>query len=109
MPRATTKAASLADGPTLASTRDYWSLHLRSESKIGIAVEADARVGVRVGLAELDPGDTAVALTERADVAMLQVKAAHHSVRQQDRRTPCLIRGWRTLERTDNLRPVVSQ
>jgi hypothetical protein len=24
MPRATTKAASLADGPALASTRDYW-------------------------------------------------------------------------------------
>jgi len=33
MPRATTKAASLADGPTLASTRDYWILHLRSEAK----------------------------------------------------------------------------
>jgi hypothetical protein len=33
MPRATTKAASLADGPTLASTRDYWVLHLRSEGK----------------------------------------------------------------------------
>lgn len=33
MPRATTKAPSLADGPTLASTRDYWTLHLRSEGK----------------------------------------------------------------------------
>ncbi len=33
MPRATTKAPSLADGPTLASTRDYWILHLRSEGK----------------------------------------------------------------------------
>ncbi len=33
MPRATTKAPSLADGPTLASTRDYWILHLRSEAK----------------------------------------------------------------------------
>lgn len=33
MPRATTKAASLAHGPTLASTRDYWILHLRSEGK----------------------------------------------------------------------------
>jgi integrase len=33
MPRAATKAASLADGPTLASTRDYWILHLRSEGK----------------------------------------------------------------------------
>jgi diguanylate cyclase (GGDEF)-like protein len=46
---------------------------------IGIAVEADARVGISVGLAELEPGDTADALTERADVAMLEVKAAHHS------------------------------
>jgi hypothetical protein len=33
MPRATTEAASLADGPTLASTRDYWILDLRSEGK----------------------------------------------------------------------------
>lgn len=33
MPRVSTKAASLADGPTLASTRDYWILHLRSEGK----------------------------------------------------------------------------
>ncbi len=33
MPRATTKAPSLSDGPTLASTRDYWILHLRSEAK----------------------------------------------------------------------------
>jgi diguanylate cyclase (GGDEF)-like protein len=46
---------------------------------IGIAVEADARVGISVGLAALEPGDTADAMTERADVAMLQVKAAHHS------------------------------
>lgn len=33
MPRATTKAASLADGPTLASTRDYGILRLRSEGE----------------------------------------------------------------------------
>lgn len=33
MARATSKSASLADGPTLASTRDYWTLHLRSEGK----------------------------------------------------------------------------
>jgi diguanylate cyclase (GGDEF)-like protein len=46
---------------------------------IGIAEEADARVGISVGLAELKPGDTADALTERADVAMLEVKATHHS------------------------------
>jgi len=33
MPRATTKATSLADGPTLACTRDYWILRLRSDGK----------------------------------------------------------------------------
>ncbi len=33
MAGATTDAHSLADGPTLASTRDYWTLHLRSEGK----------------------------------------------------------------------------
>ena len=54
---------------------------------IGIAVEADARVGISVGLAELEPGDTADALTERADVAMLEVKAAHHSGVKRVRRT----------------------
>ena len=48
---------------------------------IGIAIEADAGVGISVGLAELEPGDTADAMTERADAAMLTVKAARHSER----------------------------
>jgi diguanylate cyclase (GGDEF)-like protein len=46
---------------------------------IGIAVEADAGVGISVGFAELEAGDTADGLTERADAAMLTVKAARHS------------------------------
>ncbi|MHB8399665.1 MAG: GGDEF domain-containing protein [Candidatus Limnocylindrales bacterium] len=46
---------------------------------IGIAIEADARVGISVGLAALEPGDTGDGLTERADGAMLEVKAAHHA------------------------------
>lgn len=33
MPRTSTEARSLASGPTIASTRDYWTLHLRSEGK----------------------------------------------------------------------------
>lgn len=48
---------------------------------IGIAIEADARVGISVGLAALGPGDTVEELTERADSAMLKVKAGHHSRR----------------------------
>ena len=46
---------------------------------IGVAIEADAGVGISVGLAELEPGDTADRLTERADAAMLTVKATHRS------------------------------
>ena len=46
---------------------------------IGIAIEADAGVGISVGLAELEPGDTADRLTQRADEAMLAVKAAHRA------------------------------
>lgn len=46
---------------------------------IGIAIEADARVVISVGLAALEPGDTGDGLTERADGAMLEVKAAHHA------------------------------
>lgn len=46
---------------------------------IGVAIEADAGVGISVGFAELEPGDTADGLTERADAAMLGVKAAHHA------------------------------
>jgi diguanylate cyclase (GGDEF)-like protein len=43
---------------------------------IGVAVQADAGVGISVGLADLQPGDTADGLTERADAAMLAVRAA---------------------------------
>jgi diguanylate cyclase (GGDEF)-like protein len=46
---------------------------------IGEAIEADARVGISVGLAALAVGDTADQLTERADAAMLEIKATHHS------------------------------
>jgi len=46
---------------------------------IGVAIEAEAGVGISVGLAELEPGDTADGLTARADAAMLLVKAAHRS------------------------------
>jgi diguanylate cyclase (GGDEF)-like protein len=44
---------------------------------IGVAIKADAGVGISVGYAELEPGDTADGLIERADAAMLGVKAAH--------------------------------
>jgi len=46
---------------------------------IGIAIEADARVGISVGFAELEPEDTADGLTERADEAMIEVRAARRS------------------------------
>jgi diguanylate cyclase (GGDEF)-like protein len=46
---------------------------------IGIAIEADAGVGISVGLAELEPGDTADRLTERADAAMLEVRGSRRS------------------------------
>ena len=46
---------------------------------ISVAIEADAGVGISVGFAELEPGDTADGLTERADAAMLGVKAAHRA------------------------------
>ncbi len=51
----------------------------RRFDSIGIAIQEDVRVGISVGLAELAPGDTADALTERADAAMLEVKATHHA------------------------------
>jgi diguanylate cyclase (GGDEF)-like protein len=47
---------------------------------ISVAIEQDAGVGISVGLAELEPGDTADELTRRADEAMLGVKAARHSM-----------------------------
>jgi len=46
---------------------------------IGHAIEADARIGISVGLAALADGETPDQLTERADAAMLEMKAAHHS------------------------------
>jgi diguanylate cyclase (GGDEF)-like protein len=46
---------------------------------IGIAIESETHVGISVGLAALAPGETAGQLTERADAAMLEVKAGHHS------------------------------
>jgi diguanylate cyclase (GGDEF)-like protein len=48
----------------------------RRFESIGIAIEADAGVGISVGLTELEPGDTADVMTERADEAMLRVRAA---------------------------------
>jgi diguanylate cyclase (GGDEF)-like protein len=48
---------------------------------IGAAIEADAHVGISVGLAVLEIGDTAEKLTERADAAMLEIKATHHAAR----------------------------
>jgi diguanylate cyclase (GGDEF)-like protein len=51
----------------------------RRFDSIGIAIQEDVRVGISVGLAELAPGDTADALTERADAAMLEVKATHQA------------------------------
>jgi diguanylate cyclase (GGDEF)-like protein len=51
----------------------------RRFESIGVAIETDARVGISVGFAALTAGDTADELTERADAAMLEVKAEHHS------------------------------
>lgn len=51
----------------------------RRFDQIGVTIEADAGVGISVGLAELEPGDTADGLTQRADVAMLRVKEVHRS------------------------------
>jgi diguanylate cyclase (GGDEF)-like protein len=46
---------------------------------IEAAIEADAHVGISVGLAALEVDDTVDALTERADVVMLEVKSRHHA------------------------------
>lgn len=51
----------------------------RRFESIAVAIEAEAGVGISVGLVALADSDTADALTERADAAMLEVKAAHHS------------------------------
>ncbi len=52
---------------------------VRRFDAISVAVAADIRVGISVGLAALGPNETADQLTERADAAMLVVKARHHS------------------------------
>jgi diguanylate cyclase (GGDEF)-like protein len=51
----------------------------RRFEKIRSAIEDDAKVGISVGLAVLAHDDTPEQLTERADAAMLEVKARHHS------------------------------
>ena len=61
----------------------------RRFESIGIAIEAEARVGISVGLAALAENETVEELTQRADAAMLKVKAAHHADRDgQDSRSP---------------------
>ena len=47
-------------------------------SSIEKTLKSDANIGISVGFSELGAGDTVGALTERADLAMLQVKAQHH-------------------------------
>ena len=51
----------------------------RRFDEIGVAIESDANIAISVGLAALAIDDTADELTERADAAMLQTKARHHS------------------------------
>jgi diguanylate cyclase (GGDEF)-like protein len=51
----------------------------RRFESIGVAIEAEAGVSISVGLVSLAAGDSADQLTERADTAMLAVKAGHHS------------------------------
>lgn len=46
---------------------------------IGGAIQTDAGVGISVGFAQLEPGDTVDDLTARADAAMLGAKAAHRA------------------------------
>jgi diguanylate cyclase (GGDEF)-like protein len=52
----------------------------RRFTEIATAIEADVHAYVSVGLAALQDGDTADVLTERADAAMLEVKARHHAL-----------------------------
>ena len=46
---------------------------------IRAAIKAEVKVGISFGLAALATGDTVEQLTERADAAMLEVKARHHA------------------------------
>jgi GGDEF domain-containing protein len=57
---------------------DLGEAAIRFES-IASAIQGSIGVGISVGLAELRDGETADELTERADVAMLAVKATHHA------------------------------
>jgi diguanylate cyclase (GGDEF)-like protein len=61
----------------------------RRFASIGAAIEVEAGVGISVGLVALVDGDDADRLTERADIAMLRVKARHHAG-AQNRRRPAL-------------------
>ncbi len=45
---------------------------------IGLALASDAKVSISFGLASLEPDETPDQLTERADEAMLQVRAVKH-------------------------------
>jgi diguanylate cyclase (GGDEF)-like protein len=47
---------------------------------IEAAIQADAGIGISVGMAALEAGETPEELIERADVAMLKVKARHHAL-----------------------------
>jgi diguanylate cyclase (GGDEF)-like protein len=51
----------------------------RRFDSIAASIEAEAHVGISVGLVTLAVGDTADQMTERADAAMLEVKAQHHA------------------------------
>jgi diguanylate cyclase (GGDEF)-like protein len=57
---------------------DLTEAERRFES-IAVGIRADAGVDVSVGIVALRAGDTADQLTERADAAMLKVKAQHHA------------------------------
>jgi diguanylate cyclase (GGDEF)-like protein len=46
---------------------------------IAATLEAEDQIGISVGFAALAAGDTADQLTERADVAMLEIKLQHHA------------------------------
>jgi diguanylate cyclase (GGDEF)-like protein len=48
---------------------------------IADAIKEEAGVGISVGFAALAAADNAEDLTQRADAAMLEVKASHHSRR----------------------------
>ena len=52
----------------------------RRFESIGAVIEADVGVGISVGFVALAAGDTADQLTNRADAAMLVVKARHHAM-----------------------------